>query len=441
MLNPDAMRLTACFLLAALSGPGVVPAATRPRYGGTLRVESRALAVDGGPGAALVFEPLVRLDDTATIKPWLAASWQPDSTRKRCQFVLRPGVKLHNGSVLTPSAAVAALHAVLPDAAIAATADGLIIRGEAGISSLLLDLAHTPFAATGPFRLAAVEPGKRATLAANADYWGGRPFVDAVELKLGRGLREQLVDLELGKTDVAEIAPADVRRGSAQGRAVWSSATVNLLALEFAPGRAPDVRLRQALALAIDRTAMHNVLLQKHGEPTGALLPEWLSGYAFAFSSAPDLVRARALAAALPAAQRALTLAYDASLPVARSLAERVAVNARDAGLSVQATPQNARADVRLEEVRIGSFDPAHALAGVAAAFGLEAPAASAAPAALYEAERRLLEGYRVIPLFHLPDLYAASPGVRVFVPPAIDRAGDWRFENIWLDSNSNVSP
>ena len=55
--------------------------------------------------------------------------------------------------------------------------------------------------------------------------------------------------------------------------------------------------------------------------------------------SAPDLARARELVAALPPAARTFTLSYDPATRAARSLAERIAVNARDAGLIVQVAP------------------------------------------------------------------------------------------------------
>jgi peptide/nickel transport system substrate-binding protein len=440
------MRLTAWLPLAALSALALCGAATRPRYGGTLRVEVRAApaafdpAADTGPLASLVFESLIRLDDAGTPQPCLALSWQHEGAGKRWQFTLRPGVKLHDGSPLTPAAVMSALQAALPDSVVAVSGDAVVIRAEHGISSLLLDLAHRRVLSTGPFRLTTFDPGHHATFAANEDYWGGRPFLDAIEVQLGRGLRDQLVDLELGKTDVAEIAPADMRRASEHNRTVWSSGAVNLIALAFAPGRttgAENARLREALALAINRAAMHSVLLQKQGEATAALLPQWLSGYAFVFPTTPDLVRARALASSMPPTARTITLTYDPSLRAGRSLAERTAVNARDAGLVVQVSPQNAQVDARLVEVRVRSLDPAGALAGLAAALGLEVAAAPATSAALYEEERKLLDGYRVIPLFQLPDLYGAASRVRVGPSPAITRLGDWCFDNVWLSGTA----
>ena len=72
--------------------------------------------------------------------------------------------------------------------------------------------------------------------------------------------------------------------------------TQRLLALAFSP-RFDDARVREALALAVDRTSIHRVLLQRQGEVSGSLLPQWLSGYAFLFPDSADLARARALMA------------------------------------------------------------------------------------------------------------------------------------------------
>lgn len=445
------MRHSAWLPLAVLSALAVSGAATRPHYGGTLRVEMRAApgaldpaAPDAAPLRSLAFETLVRLDAAGAPQPCLALSWQHDATARRWQFNLRPGVKFHDGSPLTSAAVAASLQAALPGVAVGATGDAVTIRANPPLPDLPLELAHNGLVfahnaegvwlGTGPFRPTAFEPGRHAAFAANEEYWGGRPFLDAIDVQLGRGLRDQLADLELGKADIVEVGPTDLRRASDHGRTVWSSAAVSLIALAIAP--APDPRLREALALSIDRAAMHTVLLQKQGEPTAALLPRWISGYAFAFPTAPDLARARALANALPPAARTLALSYDPAMRAARSLAERVAVNARDAGLTVQVSPQNPRADARLVEVRLASLDPAQALAGLAAALGLQehaAPAAATSPAALYESERKLLDGFRAIPLFHLPVLYGAASRVRVYAPPPVTRLGDWRFDNVWL--------
>ena len=278
------------------------------------------------------------------------------------------------------------------------------------------------------FAITLWEAGRRAVYAADENAAGGRPFLDTVEIEMARPLRDQSVDLELAKTDVVELGPSELRRQPA-GRKVWASAPVRLVALVFAP-RVEDARIREALALAVDRAAIHNVLLQRQGEVSAALLQQWLSGYAFLFPAAADAARARTLVAGIPASVRAISLGVEDA--AARPIAERIALNARDAGLAVSVVPQAAGADARLVEVRISSLDPALALAGMAVSLGLPEPPRAASPEALYAAERALLEGFHVIPLFHLPDAYGVNP--RVKGRPGITPLGEWRFENLWVE-------
>jgi len=278
------------------------------------------------------------------------------------------------------------------------------------------------------FVLSTWEAGRRAVFAADENALGGRPFLDAVEIQMGRSLRDQSADLELGKADIVELGPAELRRQVA-GRRVWSSSPVRLMALVFGP-RIADARVREALALAVVRSTIHSVLLQRQGEISGALLPQWLTGYAFLFSTATDLAKAQALVAESAAAERSLSLAADD--PANGSIADRIQLNARDAHLTVSVVPSSANADVRLVEVRIAFDDAPHALASVAAALGLGAPPAAGSPEEMYAAERALLDGFRVIPLFHLPDVYGAAS--RVEGGPAVTPLGEWRFDSLWVE-------
>jgi hypothetical protein len=269
------------------------------------------------------------------------------------------------------------------------------------------------------FTITRWESGRRAVYAADENAAGGRPFLDGVDVQMARPQRERAI--EFGRADLVELAPGELRPSS--GERIWSSSPVRLRALVFGP-RVQDARVRGAVALAVDRAAIRNAMLQRQGEISAGLLPQWISGYAFLFPAARDVARARALLAPVSEPARTLTLSGG-------DLAERIALNARDAGLSLSIVP-SAAADLRLVEARVVSSDPAWALAGIAAALGLPAPATAGGPEALYAAERALLEGDRVIPLFHLPDLYAAGPRVRG--GPGITPLGEWRFENLWLE-------
>jgi hypothetical protein len=124
-------------------------------------------------------------------------------------------------------------------------------------------------------------------------------------------------------------------------------------------------------------------------------------------------------------------LSFEAS--ALRPIAERIALNARDAGLGVSVSQRNTGADIRLIEERIADRQPLRALTTLAAAVGLPQPARADTPEDLYTAERALLDAYRIIPLFHLPDGYGVNP--RVKGGPGITPLGQWRFSDLWLET------
>jgi ABC-type oligopeptide transport system substrate-binding subunit len=274
-------------------------------------------------------------------------------------------------------------------------------------------------------------------LVANEDYWNGRPFLDAVEISMDRPLREQLIDLELGKADVIEIAIDQVRRAAQQGRRIATSAPLELLAISFSQDRrsVQDPRLREALALSIDRKSIHEVLLQRQGEPASGLLPQWISGYALLFGSSPNLERALQLRNEVR--NPSVTLNYDFSDPLARSIAERIALNAQQTGLFIQAVGENLGArggEMRLLRTRLASADPATALASLAALLDQSTQLVPGATAEqIYHAEVSLLESFLVVPVAFVPETYALSSRIRNWSEP---RTGGWpiAWGEVWVE-------
>jgi ABC-type oligopeptide transport system substrate-binding subunit len=439
------MRHSACHLLAAASillvvAPGV-EGARRPRYGGTLRVEERTARALEPAAWPMVFETLVELDDSGKVRPALAVSWRHDAASRRWQFRLRPNVKFQDGSPLTAEAVAAALggNGWLSTAAggeVIVLCDALTRLADFSDArrAVFLKGADGALTGTGPFRVAQWE-ARRAVLAAHEEYWRGRPFLDGATIEMGGTAQQRLADLELAKAELVEVGPGEVRGAEQFGAKIWTSSPVILMALKFEPGRpaADNARLREALALSIDRAAILKVLLQKRGEAAGGLLPQWLSGYAALFATARDVARARELAAGGPA----LALDYDASDGLARMVAERIAVNAREAGIRLAAPAPAGNADAILVRVRIAPAEAEQALEGLGAALRLPELLHPASPALedLYADERAVVEDYRVIPLFHLPEIYGASPRLHAWATPGLLKTGEWRLEDLWLDA------
>ncbi|HXW99853.1 MAG TPA: hypothetical protein VEJ00_01460, partial [Candidatus Acidoferrales bacterium] len=194
----------------------------------------------------------------------------------------------------------------------------------------------------------------------------------------------------------------------------------------------PDEKaLREVLALSVERASIHNVVFQGSGQPAGGLLPDWMSGYGFVFPTEPDLKRARHDREAVHNAP-AWTLGYDDSDPLARLIAERVALNAHDAGLAVQPTA-TAKTGLRLVRIPLVSADPWVALAEAEGAAGLPAAKSKGGSAEdLYAAEQAELATQRIIPLLHLPVSYAAASSVKNW---SLRPDGSWNLGDAWLGS------
>ncbi len=491
-MRPIVLRLLArgSLLLAAVA-LGAAHAATRPHYGGTLRVEMRERVTSLDPRqwpkdsvaaaateklAELVFERLITLDDNGRPEPQLAAAWEHDAEMKRWKFTVRSGEKFHDGTPLTPREIAASLAPLFSDRRqVSANGSSVTIQSAAPMPDLLEELARGrtfvfheqpdgALSGTGPFRIgswpgpqADAAGASRAVFTANDDAWSGRPFVDSIEVAIGVPASRQLMDLQLGKADVVMLAPDQVRRVTQAGLRTWSSLPVELLALVFESElSAPDPQLRQAIALSIDRTAIVNVLLQKQGEAAGGLLPQWLSGYAFLFSTAADVERARKLRGELTGAPPPLRLRVEGSDETTRLVAERVAVNARQAGISLQVigkgdagalasgTGSQGATAARLARFRLGSVAARAELAAMVALLGLGDDSAAAIkkisgndPEQSYAAERRMVESGQVIPLVYLPETVGLGPAVRDWMPR---RWGVWRLEDVWLDRTESAA-
>ena len=437
-------------LISLIGFPATSSARTRARYGGTLVVEIHEALTFADPGewppslVPLVYDGLVRLDAQGRPLPALALAWQHDPENKRWEFRLRPGVKFHDGSPVNAAAVTACLK-MGAHVAVSVEGGAVGIQLEIADPDLPATLADPRFvvlrrgadgvtSGTGPYRIAEWQAGRHAVLAANDDYWGGRPFLDGIELRMFRAYRDQSVDLELAKADVVELSIEDARRATQRGLHTWTSAPAELVALAFERGRAPaeNISFRQAVSLSIDRDAIHNVLLQRQGESAGALLPQWITGYAFLFPAARDLERARQIAAGSPKPGARATLSYDPSDALSRSIAERIALDAREAGVLIQVAP-GGQGDMRMVRVPLRSPEPVLALSDLAAVFHIgeliEPPAV--AVEARYQAERKAINDFRVIPLCHLPEILGIGSRVRNWQPHLW---GDWGLDNVWVE-------
>ena len=442
---------------------------------------------------ALVYDRLVALDNYGRFQPQLATEWSHDGTFKRWQFTLRANVRYSDGTALSSADVVAALQPLLPEGQqISVAGNSVVIQSAVTMPDLLEELASGrlfvyrvqtdgTLMGTGPFFVAEAvgshvsanstnpapdsnaapsAPGVNKTthlrFRANEETWSGRPFLDAVDVTLGVPPLRQLFDLQLGKADLVELSPELVRRATQDNQRVWSSAAVTFFGLRFdkAQPAAADANLREALSLSLDRQTMANVLLQKQAEPASALLPQWLSGYAFLFTMKTNIERAKEIRSTLPAntagGAEPLRLRVDAPGDLAKLLGERVAVNARQAGILVQVLNRTAShsatsssdpaTGLHLFAWHYSSLSPRVELEAMVSTLNFgnanEAAVTSSDQEQLYAREKKLLEERRILPLVALAEYVGLSQKVHDWMPA---RWGEWHLADVWLDLSESV--
>jgi ABC-type transport system substrate-binding protein len=431
---------SASLALASVLAVAATLTAARPHYGGTLRVQA-----GDGPSAreramAMVFETLTRFDADGGLRPVLARSWEQRGSQ--WSITLRDDVPLHDGSTLAPWQVAAALRAVERSWRIATDGDRLVIDPPEPVLDLPWLLADRARAivvrqpsgvavGTGPFRIDR-EDGSTLTLRAFDGYRGGRPFLNAVEIRMGRPLASQLADLEAGRADFVTIDATDARRVEQRGLTVLGSRPLTLVALAMEPNRGGDrfLRVRRTLSASLNRETIARVLLQRRADAATWIVPAWISPPPPAPVSAPSLLT-RAAVAALPLDQRELVVRAEPGDPLARAIAERVAADANEAGFAVRVqvpTGLAPRPDARIRRVPIAPSTPLRTL---------QAALARLAPVADADADD-IVDRALLIPIVHVQELYGAAEPVASWNEPAVLGSGEWNFASIWL---RNVRP
>jgi len=474
-------------LLFAISSVALLTAGayggSRPRYGGTVRIllHDRVLSIDplsdeDRPAArdrmaALAFENLTQVDAQGRLRPGLAVSWHADQAKRAWQFRLRLA-NFHDGTVLTAAEVAASLAKSNPAWKYSAIdrqtvsietpyavqqMPELLALPRYAIVKRQADGSNAPILiGTGSYKLNQWQAGEHAQFTANEDYWGGRPFADSIEFQMGSSVREQLMDRQLGTYAATELSVDQIRNVEQNNQTVTLSRPADLLTLAFLqpdsggrPGRKPvDARVRQALGLTINRAAISNVIFQRRAIPASGLLPQWLTGYEFMFNGATDINRAKELRADAAAfvVISPTALAYDFADPLARLAAERIAVDAREAGIVVQpyaeshlysrAARGSMNADAVLLRVPLQSLDPSVALAARTDDLGIAQESTAAIlgatrPEDLLEIERKLLETNRVLPVAHVPQVLWLNSTAHNWQQ---ELNGAWNLDQLWME-------
>jgi|FLYN01.1.fsa_nt_gi peptide/nickel transport system substrate-binding protein len=294
---------------------GTVAVVSAQEAGGVLRVSTNApVELDPALGSLdsevmfnrALYDALVDIRPDSSITPNLASDWEISEDGLTYTFTLQEGVTFHDGSPLTSADVVYTFNRMVevgssavnilgefeveaPDETtvvftlLAPNADFLygvgsqfsgIVKDGAESPNVLAEGSDNPFMnfnGTGPFVLQEYQPGERAVLARNENYWQeGMPALASVEFIYNDDPVAQVNALRNGEVDFIFRVPLDqleVLEGSegVQTFLVPSNQhpVIRVRADEGFVGS--DPRVRQAFKMATDREALNELLLDGRG--------------------------------------------------------------------------------------------------------------------------------------------------------------------------------
>jgi ABC-type transport system substrate-binding protein len=388
------------------------PAPTGAQIGGTLRValpeEVTALDPWSADPASLVatgqiFETLVEVDPaTSLVTPGLAASWQMANDGATWTFVLREGVRFHDGTSLEASAVAASFDRGRTAAAYRQLFDdpSVITRVQAIDPRTVRFELRTPFgpfvahlasphaaiargtSGTGPFAAPAdaLAPDGTLTLRRNEAYWrrdaSGKqlPYLDGLILRPVRDATSRLAELRAGRVDVAlslPVAQASSARSDPSLVVVTPRKDAALASLGIDATTTPFDRpeARRAVAMSVNRNALSAVYAGTSRPATQAAPPGSLGYDESVVEYAPldtDAARKALVDARIPTPISAelaypslATAAYPDPQRIAQSIAAdlgKIGIVARLRAVDPEAI-RNAKAAFTLDTTPVG-LDP-----------------------------------------------------------------------------------
>ncbi|MFE4456688.1 ABC transporter substrate-binding protein [Nocardia tengchongensis] len=279
-----------------------------PQVGGVLRnsiidpggqIDPVIVSSPGGSAIVdAVTEKLVRISPTFEATPALATHWAPAPDNLHWTFEIRRGVQFNNGSALTPTDVVATYERILAPTSTSpakGTLSGVLrsVAAEANtvVFTLIKPVADFPFLlagnntqilpatykpgswqrnyiGTGPFTVSSFKQGQSATLTRNPTYWNAdQIYLDTVEFKFFKDQQSRVLALQSGEIDglYGEPVAANLTLALDKSRyTVTSDPNPGFSAVAFRVDIAPfdDVKVRQAIAWALDRNAIRENLYQ-----------------------------------------------------------------------------------------------------------------------------------------------------------------------------------
>ena len=251
-----------------------------------------------------VYEGLVKVATDGTFVPAVAESANMSDDAKTYTFVLRDGVKFHNGQEVTKDDVLYSIQLSI-DSSItgysniesfeAADDKTIVIHLKEGNTDFLAqasqaivpkdsdnngELTLAPIG-TGPFKLTEYEVQDHVTLERNDDYYGEKAKLAKVVVKFIASSSDLLMNYQSGSIDgfTANGGITEQVDKNTSIINVSNSNAVQLLALNNASEPFDDVRVRQAISYAVDPDEIIEVVNYGYGVKVGSGLIPGLSVY------------------------------------------------------------------------------------------------------------------------------------------------------------------
>ena len=282
--------------------------------------------VPTGRAVAYVFDGLTRFTPAARVEPGLATRWEVSPDGLRYTFHLRQGVAFTDGTPFTASHVISSWQRALDPATKAGRAIPLLpisgarefaagtARSVGGLSApndstLIVQLREPlgifpkllamPVASitpqnvpanfgerpvgTGPWKLVEWKHDDYLLFAKNENYWGGPPQADSLRARIIAEPSTSVAEFESGNVDVLLIPAGETQQWEEDQSRQDMLMSVPALQLVYAAinvtrGPLRDVRVRQAINLAIDREQILESLVSGRGRLAAGVIPPSLGG-------------------------------------------------------------------------------------------------------------------------------------------------------------------
>ena len=281
-----------------------------------------------------IFDALTRIAADGSVAPQLAESWTTSEDTKTWEFKIRSGAIFHNGQPVTAEDVVWSYQRLAsetkspvrtyinkvksvelssPDTVKFTLSEPFApFDRQVSLISILPKQAFEQIGAakfalepvgSGPFKVVRWVKDDQIELAAFDKYWGGAPRIKTLVFKPVPSATTRAAALSSGELDVVPILPPALvdALGARKGLHVEKVASNKVVVSGIYDVNNPalsDVRVRQAIELAIDRNAITTRLLRGLGKPSGEIVAPVTFGYSSDIKpTAFDQARAKKLVA------------------------------------------------------------------------------------------------------------------------------------------------